>query len=145
MNTLRGLDALEDAINAIAGNPQGHKQSAWRCETGMCLAGYIAERNGGIWAHEPGGPEASFLVPLPGDAPENVRELAGGKPGVHVAERARQILGFFPELGDGGGERDLFGASNTLADLRDMLSGLRAAEASGALDRVVIFLPEVTR
>jgi len=44
---------LADAtIGAIEANPESHNQGDWRCETGMCFAGWAAVVNGAKWVYE---------------------------------------------------------------------------------------------
>jgi hypothetical protein len=122
---LRGLAALDDAIAAIEADPRNWTQRWWRCKSGMCLAGHLAVRSGGTWAHGPRSPYGTCLVPLPGEIVTMKDHRS--QPVVHVQDRAGRILGFSRQLTDG---RDLFAASNTLADLKAIQADLHAAEGT---------------
>jgi len=43
-------ELAERAIKAIEANPKEWQQGTWRCETGMCFAGWVAHMAGATWA-----------------------------------------------------------------------------------------------
>lgn len=123
---LRGLDLLDVALDHIEANPQTWYQRDWRCSTGMCLAGHLADMTGGQWQHAPGEIGSDLLVPLPGEETDDY----GNGCGTPAWRRAEYMLGFPAELVnvlDGPHEeRDLFDGLNSLADLKRMRDDLRA-------------------
>ncbi|RYZ17201.1 MAG: hypothetical protein EOO70_02595, partial [Myxococcaceae bacterium] len=46
---LRGLPLLDLVIAQIELTPQTWHQAEWRCESGMCVAGWVAHLAGGKW------------------------------------------------------------------------------------------------
>lgn len=133
---LRGLDLLDAAIARIEADPSSWDQDDWRCSTGICLAGHVAEIAGGEWAASAVSEIRAYLIPASGDNPCDVhpaeisdlgQELP---PRVHAAVRARQLLGFsqfmYEALDDHRDPRDLFYGSNTLAEIKAMRDDLRA-------------------
>ena len=40
------LDVLDDAITFIKDHPEQHQQAHWTCDTGACVAGWVALLNG---------------------------------------------------------------------------------------------------
>jgi hypothetical protein len=117
---LRGLDLLDAAIDHIEKHPETWEPAAYRCTTGMCLAGWIAEQPGGEWAGAPGYLDEEYLVREPEDDPDDIEEE-----GVHAAERAERLIGRSRCI-DGGWPNDLFAGSNTLDDIKAMRDVLRA-------------------
>lgn len=129
---LRGLDLLDAAIAHIEAHPETWEQGAWRCKTGMCLAGWTAELAGGQWLAEPGHRAAHLLAAEPDDPPGHVIPTTTGRDGIPVAARAERLLGarvvpgWWRECPDGHNEEgDLFAADNTLADIKGMRDVLR--------------------
>jgi hypothetical protein len=132
MTTLRGLDALEDAIAAVAAAPETLRSEWWRCGSGMCIAGHLCDRNGGRWLDGPDSLLGDYLVPLVAEAAATV--LVGDRDGIHACHRAERILGFRRWLTD---DRNLFDGDSTLADLQAILADLRRAEQDGRLADLV--------
>lgn len=117
MNTdtgLRGLALLDAAIAQIEQHPETWRQSALRCETGMCVAGHGADLAGGRWATGRSDDFAGYLLPEEDDPPGDVWDypfLDG--PLVAAWNRAKRLMGLTDDQAD-----DLFAIGNTLADIR---------------------------
>jgi len=109
------LAVLDAALAHIEANPEQHEQRWWfsraqGCGTAMCLAGTIAWQAG--W--KPISPEDWSTTTDDYGNPVKICALVA-KDGVdrHVGTLARELLGL-----DGDDADNLFGAYNTLADLR---------------------------
>jgi hypothetical protein len=140
---LRGLDLLDAAIDHIEKHPETWDQGRYRCASGMCLAGWIAELGGGQWAAPPrehrdgpGGEHGECLLAEAEDNPQDVEfedDLEGGVSHIHVAERAERLIGVSRHVGPPqpphGLGRDLFDGLNTLGDIKAMRDDLRAGAA----------------
>jgi hypothetical protein len=128
---LRGLPLLDAAIAHIEAHPETWEQGSYRCESGMCLAGWIGELAGGTWAAPATSGLAEYMLAGPGDENDLVYPCGEDAPMVPVADRAERLLGFSRFI-DGWpwGERDLFASSNTLARIRRMRGEIAAREAS---------------
>ena len=120
ITTLRGLDLLDAAIDHIEKHPGTWVQESYRCETGMCLAGWAAELAGGTWVGEAGTLHGQCLIAEPGDPADAI-----SRGHTSADARAAMLLGA-RFLIDG---RDLFGARNTLAEIKAMRDDLRAGAA----------------
>lgn len=88
---------LDAAIEQIELHPETWQQRHWRCETGMCVAGWIVTLAGDEWASAPGLGAEEFV-------------RVNGRL-VHAEIRAMKLLGisFSPAL---------FDAENTLEDIK---------------------------
>lgn len=117
----RGIDLLDEAIARIEADPARWDQEAWRCKSGCCLAGHIAEAAGGTWAYAPGRRRSHYMVAEPGDRRQDVVTGTDGRQIIAVAARAERLTGF-RFIGD----EDLFAASHTLAGLRRLAAAVRA-------------------
>lgn len=114
---LRGLALLDAAIAQIEAHPETWHQGAWRCKTGMCVAGWICELAGAQWAVAADAPSSSHLLIAGPD------ELTGPTGYVDAPMRAQHLLNFdVDDFMDGTGDEDdehyLFSASNELADIK---------------------------
>lgn len=49
MTSTPDVTGLNDLIDWLEEHPDQHNQSDWRCTSGMCLAGWRAERDGWRW------------------------------------------------------------------------------------------------
>lgn len=126
----RGLALLDEAIDQIewqatSAKNQWHQES-YRCDSGMCLAGWIAQLGGGQWAHPASSTRADYLIAEPED--EEFHLYSGEKgiawdsdngrvTGAH--ERAARLA----ELTELDAD-DLFDGSNTLADIKRLRAKL---------------------
>lgn len=105
MTTVHNTQLLQETIAAVLAQPEKHKQSEWRCETGMCFAGHAAMLAGAEWAH-----------------PEDLTNpyiKTTGTLDVHVSNYAAEALGL-----DGLEEAVLFEGDNTTEDLVKMVDNL---------------------
>lgn len=110
---LRGLALLDAAIAQIEAHPETWEQGTWRCESGMCVAGWTATLAGGEWAYPPNaeGSKSAFLVPVPGDSARDIRNTSHG-PAVFARFRAARLLGLFDAF------PLIFEPENDLAEIR---------------------------
>lgn len=104
---------LKQTLAHIEANPNEWEQEFYRCETGMCFAGWAAQLAGGKWADDPDG---SYLVAEPEDPTE---ERDGDL--IDIVFRARRILGL-----TGKQASKLFAAYNDITDLRRIVAELCA-------------------
>lgn len=123
---LRGYALFVEALAAIEENPQHWKQETWRCETGMCLAGWVVTLSDQAdWAHQAIAGEGITV-----GAKNSMVRLDGAFLAAGTAAEA--LLGVdgrrceAPYCDHDGGTAvecargqmiDLFGANNTLHDL----------------------------
>lgn len=133
---LRGLDLLDAAIAHIEAHPETWLQGSYRCESGMCLAGWAAQLAGGQWVTSADSdPEFRANMTAERDDPaQDVDFDPDYGQIIHVADRAERLLGgrFLDEVEDGEDEPDLFAADNTLDDLKRMRDRLRSGAVSFA-------------
>lgn len=94
---------LRQTLEYIKAHPQEWDQEFYRCETGMCFAGWAATLAGGVWA----GPGDTEMVAEPDDPADRTFD---GR--IHVADRAERLLGLNAEQVE-----DLFTPDNDLDDL----------------------------
>lgn len=114
------VELLDRVMAHIEAHPETWDQKTFRCESGMCVAGWAAQLGGGLWLT---GPEDNFchhLVAEEGDPDGDIREWRGTR-SVPVWSRAARLLG----LDDHEADR-LFGPGNTIDDLREIVAGLKA-------------------
>lgn len=130
----RGVDLLDEAIANIERNPDSWIQTVWRCRTGCCLAGHIAELAGGQWAAPVGHPLDDRMIAVPGDPEEYVTPAGDGQsePVIQVADRAQALIGFANLSEIGGPTNDLFHPDNTLGGLKRMAAEARRLLAKQA-------------
>lgn len=122
--TREGLARLDAALAYIDAHPDEWRQSTWgmrtECGTSCCIAGWIVVQAGaelvfGDDAHGYGVEEAIDCLPDGEDYEES------------IAVFARRLLGIDSEVG-----RELFGGSNTRADLQDHRNRLAASLDGGS-------------
>jgi hypothetical protein len=120
----RGLALLDEAIDQIsmqAVSPQGEwNQGEWRCESGMCLAGWVAQLGGGKWAFPADSSYSDLMVPDGDDSSDDIYDYSFMGNLVHCENRARRLLGLDAEEAeeDDKGNHGLFDGDNTLEDIR---------------------------
>ena len=133
---LRGLDLLDAAIAHIEAHPGTWYQASWRCGSGVCLAGHMAELAGGTWLTPADSPDSVYLAAEAGEVGTLIQVPGGEVRGTLVSLRAERLLGVPPDmrsaLEDTDDERDLFDADNTLDDIKAMRDDLRAAAGDAA-------------
>jgi hypothetical protein len=118
---LRGLDLLDAAIDQIEAHPETWVQGSYRCESGMCLAGWAVTLAGGKWLYPASQRSVrEYLAPEPDDAPDDICD-----DGVPAHFRAERLIGF-RFVGGVTDDRDLFGAENTLDGIKALRDELRA-------------------
>ncbi|WP_123788282.1 hypothetical protein [Phytoactinopolyspora halophila] len=76
---------LLDALEAIKANPDRHKQDEYRCKTGMCLAGWMAEVAEDVTWVYPLDTSPAHLLPLLKDENSHMQ---------HVEEWASRKIGW---------------------------------------------------
>ena len=106
---------LSRVIAHIEANPEEWQQEDWRCETGMCVAGWAVQIDGGRWFHP--SPDGTVLDALlharPGEETAEWAECYGVTDAVvTAADRAQAVLGLTDAEAD-----SLFCASNLLDDI----------------------------
>jgi hypothetical protein len=131
---LRGLDLLDAVIAQIEAHPETWNQDEWRCESGMCVAGWVAEMAGGQWlTSDPGAmgsaPSVHFLrrwalIATPEDDTEFVRVIDGTGV-IQAGNRASRLLGLTQDQAD-----DLFSEENDLQDIKDFRNEISAGSAA---------------
>jgi hypothetical protein len=132
---LRGLPLLDAAIAHIEAHPETWVQGNYRCESGMCLAGWIGELTGARWAAGPGDVGLrEYVEAAPDELGSEIVLVANDENLVHVADRADLLLGFDGDVrfvvdGDGG-DHDLFDGHNDLAEIKLIRDLIAAGGAS---------------
>jgi len=129
----RGLPLLDEAIEQIelhSVSPRGQwYQGDWRCESGMCLAGWIDQLAGGEWL-SPAGDDfnSDLLVPEPEDDADELRraydgyDYVPGREGVPAMVRAVRLIGLsWEQYSATRIWGDIFSGENTL----EMIKGIR--------------------
>jgi hypothetical protein len=118
---LRGPDLLDAVIDQIEQYPISWNQSTWRCETGMCVAGWAAELAGGTWLTRADNEDsAELLAADPDDTPSYVFEHTSGAMCITASNRAARLLGIEDD------DRELFDGNNSLNTIKDIRDELRA-------------------
>jgi hypothetical protein len=117
METRPNKELLRKTLATIKANPEHWDQSTWRCETGMCFAGWSAHLAGGRWISPAENLQRShLLVSEPKDdllCPSNECRP------VSVLYRAQRLLGLaFHQAAD------LFASTNTMEDLERIVAEL---------------------
>jgi hypothetical protein len=107
----------------IEAHPEQWKQSDWRCDTGMCFAGWAATIAGRQWVDPDAESEDEYLRAAPGDDPDRIRAGENGEPIIHVQSAARTLLGL-----DYDEARVLFGSTNTLKHLHAYVDRLASGD-----------------
>lgn len=167
MVTVReGFDSslAEQALGRIRAEPHAHTQAAWRCSTGMCFAGHVADVSGMRWAFRADAPGVvSGLLVDEGGAllRDYLADIAAGgpltdegvgvsrlpewlEPGVDCDARVTHVSDWVrARLGLTGGEANaLFAPDNQLDDLergvKVLVAGRRIVNLMGHL----VELPE---
>jgi hypothetical protein len=109
--TLAHIEALPDGT--------GWEQGSYRCNTGMCFAGWAAELGGGVWATDATDQYASMLIPEPGDELGRIETMPTHGQVVYAPRRAERILGLTDDQAD-----RLFDPDNDLSVLREIVAEL---------------------
>lgn len=110
---------VQAALEYIEAHPEEHDQAHWRCQTGMCFAGHMANLH----------PNVNWLIPHPTpfdweeDGPRLDMLLDETGREIDVSMWGRRFL--FPENPDSGHAytqaQHLFFYNNTLSELREMV------------------------
>jgi len=126
------VQLLDQTLAHIETHPREWDQATWRCGTTYCFAGRAVVIAGSRWVKRSDryDYESEFLL-----ADDDDRAWAATASGlscdanetIHVADRARRLLGLTEEQAD-----DLFAGPNTLDDLRAMVADLKAQAESEA-------------
>lgn len=113
---MANIQLLDAALAAADADPAAYTPASWRCETGMCLAGWTVTVAGLRWAHPVTSAEADLVVDR--DGKERYAECA-----------ARDLLGLAIMQADA-----LFGAQNSREQLHAMRDVLAANPNAGWYD-----------
>lgn len=118
------VELLEQTYDHIAANPDQHRQDYYRCETGMCFAGWAIELSGDAqWLFPPNDPWYPYdLAPADGEEPDSVAVLDDDTqvPSVSAASRATRILGLTTREAS-----LLFHPGNTLSRIRELIDNIK--------------------
>lgn len=115
---------LDKVLDHIRAHPEQHQQQQFRCETGMCVAGWAAELAGRKWAFPAGlGWPSSLVLAEPGEL--FVKTTGDGAYVVECFDAASALLGLTET-----DAYDLFEGSNTLSDIERIVDELRARDAA---------------
>lgn len=110
---MANFDLLNRVLDTVTDNPEW-KQAVYRCETGMCFAGWTAALTGAQWAEpELDESEESYLGP---DRYNLVVHPVTGEE-LQVSVYAREVLGL--DYFEGC---ELFKGSNRIEDLRRIVA-----------------------
>jgi len=122
----RGLALLDEAIGQIESGKDWN-QGQWRCQTGMCVAGWVAQLAGGKWATRADDWYSYALIAEPEDQegvitlePDGILPSYGRKV-VGAMYRATRLLG--PDLTEDDCGR-LFAGDNGVDDIRAIRDGI---------------------
>lgn len=110
-------ELVRKALDAIKASPQEWDQAAWRCETGMCFAGFVAIAAGARWK-DPEDLHGLEVIPPGHKAGERLPD---------VAEFAAEALGL--DLDEG---LPLFDANNTIDDLERLIDDYAKHEGAAS-------------
>lgn len=116
---------LRLTLAQIEAHPETWEQGEFRCETGLCVAGWGAQLAGGRWLFkDPTSFHAYMLVAGDGDDPEDCEVLYGQRV-ISAHYRAMRLFGLTSSQA-----HVLFEADNTLADVRRIIGELCAGAGS---------------
>lgn len=114
------IPLLRQTLAHIESHPQEWVQDSYRCQTGMCFAGWAVTLDGGQWySPDPTSTYGDGLVARPDDPAVDVWPLGDGTRAILASARAQRILGL-----DGYQAEDLFASYNTLDDIRQIVAEL---------------------
>lgn len=108
---------LRQTLEQIETHPETWYQNAYRCNTGMCFAGWAAELAGGKWLSSPGGAVSDLLIAEPDDGEDAL--YRGDVLSIDASARAKRVLGIDEDQAE-----DLFAAGNDLDELREIVTDL---------------------
>jgi hypothetical protein len=112
------FDLLDAGLRSIRENPDEWYQGLYRCESGMCYAGHIAQAAGLRWTH----PERATSA-----------DVFFGTDEMHVEEAVIKVTGITEEHATA-----LFEGSNSLDDLEAMVGALKEKPDLGMEDLVEV-------
>lgn len=98
----KNIELMKKVLKQIEDHPETWEQRSWRCETGLCFAGWTAELSGAKW-DDPKDPLDPYVVV--------------GDDVVHVSSYARKALGL-----TGDEAEELFSGFNRLRHLREIVA-----------------------
>lgn len=117
VKTHPNIELLDETLAHIEAHPETWKQGSWRCETGMCFAGWVCELTGGEWVDTPDNEWGGHLVAEPEDDATYVDTV--GKV-VHASTRANRLLGLSTSE-----TNELFNASNDITGIRNIIRRIK--------------------
>lgn len=106
MKTLEQRRLAYRTLDYIRAHPQEHQQRQWRCESGMCFAGWAVQLAGGRWVTGPADESRNLLYAEPADD----QWVVDGT--ITARVRAERLLGLDYDESD-----RLFHADNTVDEL----------------------------
>ena len=118
---------LRKTLEHIKVHEDGWEQGDWRCQAGMCFAGWAAQLAGGQWLnkHATNRYSDTYLLAKQVDG-EDIFEHMDFKV-VQASNRAQRVLGLSWDQ-----RHELFKSSNELEDLERIVSRIEAEEATSA-------------
>ncbi|GIH91990.1 hypothetical protein ACFFMN_33720 [Planobispora siamensis] len=112
---------LRRVLAQIEAHPQTWYQQTWRCESGMCAAGWAVELADGEWAFSLRHFAADAVIATPEEISAGLSYDLEGKTVVDAWLRAERLLGISRIQA-----AELFEARNSLDDLRHIVGRLIA-------------------
>ncbi len=129
--SLRGFDLLDAVIEQITLHPETWKQYTYRCDTGMCVAGWAVELTGGRWASPAGDVDndagSDYVLAEHDDHADVVFPTFDGLQVTTADERARRLLCLSEKQAE-----ELFDSINRLPDILHFAERFKAEAAAPA-------------
>ena len=116
---------LRKTLEHIKTHEDGWNQSDWRCESGMCFAGWAAQLAGGVWLnrHPANRYSDTYLLAKKADGTDSFKHNDFHV--VRASDRAQRVLGITNDQ-----RCLLFASANSLEDLEDIVSRIEEATAA---------------
>lgn len=143
---------MKQILKHIEDNPQTWNQATWRCDSGMCFAGWAVDLSDRFdWAHTleelkkyDGGDYISRIAVID-------RQPENGRDRMHVGEAAEILLGVHGDDDliydwtepDSDTRNDLFDANNSIDDLRRLIGMYEDAEKKKVAQAAAAGVPNV--
>jgi len=114
------VQLLKQILAHIEANPGEWDQTWYRCDTGMCFAGWAAQLAGGKWYTDSRDDKSgSYLIAEDGDDLHTINQFVANVPVVFASVRAMRVLGLTASQAE-----ELFAGGNRLPDLRRIVARL---------------------
>jgi hypothetical protein len=115
------IDLLRRTLRQIETHPETWNQGTWRCQSGMCFAGWTATLAGREWAYPDSSPDSSMLLAEEEDPQAFVMRWDDEPEVIYVATAAKALLGLDETEAD-----LLFYGGNTLRTIKAYVANLIA-------------------